>query len=238
MQTIGGSPKKVTPMPLQRPIRTPTPRAIGIAHREARSSPGARVAQAAAATATPPPTATPSASELQDRLQAAFTAEDLQASAQVGPDLRVVQVAQADATRRKRQTAEVVVRAVFRDARLPEPRIEHRWTSSRGAPQSLAQATPSPRRGGDAAASPERLLATAPTAAGRSARAGDDAVLPTVVPSGRLSESCRAQALESTVRDKVARMTACMRGSCCNADHRQSEECQAYDRRFPLDCPR
>ncbi len=148
---------------------------------------------------------------------------------------------QADAALRNR--TDMLIRAVYAGASLPEPQIEHRWISpKRGAAADAAQA-----KAPVAAASLSAAAAYAarhPSRDPQNAAAGhkkgattvaDVESLRPVLPEGRVTASCRDSLAGRTIHR--ADMTSCMKRSCCSsASSHNAEDCRAYEKAYPFTC--
>jgi hypothetical protein len=175
----------------------------------------------------------------------------------VGNDQKTVTVSDPAADPDERARTDMIIRSVFAGAQLPEPRIEHRWVSPprvervagakpERAPQRehVAATTPAPgslvattkvHHGDD-----RELMTLGAPAAGHATGTGapvSDA-RPPVLPFGRITASCNDRAAHASLLSKSSVMSECMRASCCDAAHAHSEECQAFGRTYPLNCPR
>ncbi len=199
-------------------------------------------------------TASQSAADLRARLQTALAAEGVANAVDVAPDTAKVTVADPAADRATRARTDVIIRAVYAGAQLPEPSIEHRWIS-----QSSAERVASARRrhGGEdpimAAANAHRdddLMTLGAPAAGRRASTAAEGATPgvtsatagahpPVLPAGRITASCNEKTAHASLLSQSWVMWGCMRSKCCaSASAEHSEECAAYSRSYPLTCPR
>ncbi len=215
---------------------------LAMAPRASAASPS--VALAAAGANSPPP------AELRARLQTALAAEGVAGAVDVGVDPDKVTVADPAADRATRLRTDTIIRAVYAGAQLHEPTIEHRWIS----PPSSERVAAARRRRASAdalAANAHRgdgLIALGAPAAGRrpaalpAEAAGSGAPVetrPISLPVGRVTESCNDRVAHASLLTKTWVQWGCMRSSCCaSASAENSEECQAYARTHPLNCPR
>lgn len=195
---------------------------------------------AAAPTAAGPPPAGAAPSGIVGRLRTALDGEGIASGVDVDSATGHVMVADPQASDVQRERTDMLIRAVYAGASLPEPQIEHRWLSpSRAARLTVTSAATPP-------AGPTATLAAA--AAGWTRHAAEPRGKPSdltvadaeelrpVLPSGRVTASCMdTLGGKSTVRR--AGMTACMKHSCCSsAANHNSEECRAYDKAYPFTC--
>lgn len=194
-----------------------------------------------AAAATP---AGPSTTELAGRLRKALDGEGIAASVDIDASTGRVTVADPQADGAQRQRTEMVIRAVYAGASLPEPQIEHRWlspmhgTGEATATSEGAGAAPAARPAPDTALAARRVAP--PRAQGRRRSAGPSVAeaeeLTPVLPAGRLTENCMA-GLAGTSSTRRAALSACMKHSCCSSSaNHNSEECRAYQRAYPFTC--
>jgi hypothetical protein len=205
---------------------------------------------AAAAPPAPAPDASTVPPELSARLQTALSQEGVTATIGLGDDQKTVTVSDPAADRDERARTDVIIRSVFAGAQLPEPRIEHRWVSPPRA-ERVAGAKPEHAQQRDhvAAAAPGSLVATTKVHHGEdrdlmtlgapaAGRAPVSDAPPPVLPFGRITASCNDRVAHASLLSKSLAMSECMRASCCDAAHAHSEECQAFGRTYPLNCPR
>ncbi len=188
-------------------------------------------AQLAAAPTAAGPAASVTPAGMPDKLRKALDGEGIASSVDVDAASGHVTVADPQADDALRQRTDLVIRAVYAGASLPEPQIEHRWLS--------------PRRGDHVAqtaqASTDAVQATpavAPVvrhaAEHRKTAAADGDELRPVLPSGRITASCM-DGLAGKSTGRRANMTACMKRSCSSsAAAHNSEECRAYDKAYPF----
>ena len=152
---------------------------------------------------------------------------------------------QPDAALRSR--TDMLVRAVYAGASLPEPQIEHRWMSPMRGSHAAPVATAAPPSPAQAAS----LSAAAAYAARHASRDSQDALhhhkgagattvadvesLRPVLPEGRVTASCRESLAGRTLHRSD--MTACMKHSCCSsAASHNAEDCRAYEKAYPFTC--
>ena len=183
---------------------------------------------AAAPTAAGPSTDT---SGLPARLRKALDGEGIASPVDVDAATGHVRVADAQNDDALRQRTDMVIRAVYAGASLPEPQIEHRWLSPmHGTRETTAAVDTSTAAPPPTSARAEHRKATTNVAG-----ASVDALTP-VLPAGRVTESCM-QDLAGKSMVHRANMTACMKHSCCSsAASHNSEECRAYDKAYPFTC--
>jgi hypothetical protein len=200
---------------------------------------------------------------LDVRLRKALDAEGIGAIVEIDPASGHVLVADPQADRPLRDRTDMLIRAVYAGASLPEPWIEHRWMSPmHGEQQGAAQAratlpADAPPRTLARAQPQQRLhdeIAVAPPAAGLASqhvgavRAGeqrrtgvgmslvDAQELRPVLPSGRFTAGCMEDIAGRTSNRRAA-LTACMKHSCCSSSASlNSEECRAYQKAYPYTC--
>ncbi len=209
-------------------------------------SPEAQVAAAPTATG---PVAAAAPAATSERLRKALDGEGIASPVDVDATTGHVMVADPQADDALRQRTDLVIRAVYAGASLPEPQIEHRWLSPRRGAHEATAATDAAPAAPPVASAPATAVAN--TAAARHAaalRVGEHRKLKPdvsaakaeeltpVLPAGRVTESClQGLAGRSTLRR--SNMTACMKHSCCSsAANHNSEECRAYDKAYPFTC--
>ncbi len=201
------------------------------------SSPEALIALAPTA-AAPASAASP---ELAARLRKALDAEGIAAPVEVEPQNGHVAVSDPAADNATRDRTDMLIRAVYAGASLPEPQIEHRWVSAPRAGRVASAPTVPPKvvdthvRATQAAADDARRhrAGEARTTA-TVATAGD---LPVILPMGRITAACKdATGTSTSSHPRAGALTACMRRSCCSSPNRQTEECRAYEHAYPFTC--
>jgi len=192
------------------------------------------------------------------RLRKALDGEGIGAPVDIDSASGHVMVADPQSDDALRDRTDMLIRAVYAGANLPEPQIEHRWMSPRRAGQSAppAQALPAavPR---PAAVAPQAVLtrpapSQGPAQADASRRAGQDRSvdprgrsaagatvaeaeeLRPVLPEGRVTANCRASLAGKSPHR--ADLTACMKRSCCSTGSGQPDECRAYQKAYPFSC--
>ena len=250
--------------PGTRPAPVPPPVAAATVARAAPASgpvalppltPDAQLAAAPSA-AGPVATATPagtSTAEMVGRLRKALDGEGIASPVDVDAATGHVLVADPQSDRSLRDRTDMLIRAVYAGASLPEPQIEHRWLSPmRGARETVASTdapaaahTVPPTTVAPAAApSPDTSAAGRHAAVARGQdhrRATDVSVaaaeeLTPVLPAGRVTAACM-DGLVGRSAVRRANLTACMKHSCCSsAANHNSEECRAYERAYPFTC--
>jgi len=217
-------------------------------------TPDAQLAAAPSA-AGPVATSTPagmSTAEMTGRLRKALDGEGIASPVDVDAATGHVQVTDPKADDALRQRTEMVIRAVYAGASLPEPQIEHRWLSPmRGARETTVSTdAPAAARTAAPAVAPAAPPAPDTVSAGRHAvasrgqehhRATEISVaaaeeLTPVLPAGRVTAACM-DGLVGRSAVRRANLTACMKHSCCSsATNHNSEECRAYEKAYPFTC--
>jgi hypothetical protein len=204
---------------------------------------------ASAAAAVPTPAPAPAG--MSARLRTALDGEGIAAAVEVDAATGHVMVADPQAEQASRDRTDLVIRAVYAGASLPEPQIEHRWMSpkrgERAAP--TAAASPTPARSVTPAQTPKDSAAAAYAARHPVAERGADRRRTTagatvadaeelrpVLPEGRVTAGCRAS-LAGRSTPRRADMTTCMKHSCCSSSaNHQAEDCRAYEKAYPFTC--
>jgi hypothetical protein len=209
-------------------------------------APEAQLAAAppAAGPATAGTAAQMSPADMSARLRKALDGEGIASPVDVEAATGRVRVADPQADGALRQRTDMVIRAVYAGASLPEPQIEHRWlspmhgaretTASADAPAAAPTPSPSPAPAYEArhAASSRAQEHRRPT----EVSVADAEQLTPVLPAGRVTASCM-DGLTGRFAARRANLTACMKHSCCSsAANHNSEECRAYARAFPFTC--
>jgi hypothetical protein len=203
-------------------------------------------ALAAAPTAAgPAASASTSAADVPSRLRAALDAEGVLAPVEIDARSGRIAVSDPAADNATRDRTDMLIRAVYAGANLPEPQIEHRWVSptragrvasaaTQSAPVAVAPVpTPVPVR------APAKRDAAVPVADHRKhapevvAAAEEPRV---ILPMGRVTASCKESVAGSPAQHRAGAMATCMRHSCCSSANRQTEECRAFDKSYPLAC--
>ena len=222
---------------------------------------------AAAPTAAGPAPSVPAAAQvdLAPRLRKALDGEGISAPVAVDTASGHVVVSDPKPDPALRDRTDMLIRAVYAGASLPEPQIEHRWlTPKRGeqvtsmsptlsAPASAAASAPDSALSPAAAYLARHPLATSTSTATpapvptstrvveRAKKPGDVSVadaeeLRPVLPAGHLTAACM-EGLAGKTTARRAGLTACMKHSCCsNAASLNSEECRAYTKAYPFTC--
>ena len=234
-----------TPAPAAVAKATPAPGAVALPPVTPEAQLAATPPAAGPARATEPATGT-SPADMTIRLRKALDGEGIASPVEVDAASGHVRITDPRADDAQRQRTEMLIRAVYAGASLPEPQIEHRWLSPlRGGRETTAAteppaAAPTPTSVPVAdAAAPARHAALSRTAERRKAMevsVADAEALTPVLPAGRVTASCM-DGLAGKSAARRANMTACMRHSCCSsAASHNSEECRAYERAFPFTC--
>ena len=199
-------------------------------------------AQLAAAPTAAGPAAAPAPAGMPPGLRKALDGEGISAQVDVDAATGHVMVADPQADAALRERTEMVIRAAYAGAGLPEPQIEHRWMSPmRGTRATPAAAeTPAPKSEPSAApVSPAAAYAARHAAAEHHKKTADVLVaeaedLRPVLPSGRITASCM-DGLAGKATGRRAAMTACMKHGCTSsAANHNSEECRAYEKAYPF----
>jgi hypothetical protein len=188
------------------------------------------------------------------RLRKALDGEGIGAPVDVDTASGHVMVADPQADDALRARTDMLIRAVYAGASLPEPQIEHRWLSPKraGRPVPVAEAAAAPPPPA-LAVTPKSTAGMTPAQAYAARHAAQDRVadrkgrkaaaaatvaeaeeLQPVLPEGRVTASCRASLAGRTPHR--ADLTACMKTSCCSTGKGQSEDCRAYQRAYPFTC--
>ena len=222
-QQLAAAPTAAGPAPSQTPSQTPAPAAAG---------------------ATAP-------AGMSARLRAALDGEGIAAAVEADAATGHVMVADPQADQASRDRTDLVIRAVYAGASLPEPQIEHRWMSpkrgDRAAPAAAVSRPPvrTATSAQTASVSPATANAARRAVAGNVAEHGrktagatvaDAEELRPVLPEGRVTASCRASLAGKSTPHR-ADMTACMKHSCCSSSaNHQAEDCRAYEKAYPFTC--
>ena len=222
---------------------TPTPTATAAT---TASSPEATLA--AAPTAAGPAASAPGA-DMPARLRAALDAEGVLAPVEIDARSGRIAVSDPAADNATRDRTDMLIRAAYAGANLPEPQIEHRWVSppraGRGASAAVETAPPAtPAAVAAAHAHAKReTAAPAPAVAAVDHRRHGAAELvaaaeePRVIlPMGRITAGCKASVATTSPQRRAGEMSTCMRHSCCSGANRQTEECRAFVRSYPSTC--
>jgi hypothetical protein len=201
-------------------------------------SPEAALAAAPTAAGSAPG-ATPAG--LPARLRTALDGEGIAAPVDIDTSTGRVAVSDpaADATQRDR--TDLIIRAVYAGASLPEPLIEHRWlsppragrqASAALAAPAVAPATPDTEARTSARATTSRV----PENARRAESVADAAEARPILPAGRVTAGCKAAVAGRSTAHQAAALSSCIKHSCCSTANRQTEECRAYDKAYPFSC--
>jgi hypothetical protein len=182
------------------------------------------------------PAAAPAA--IAARLRKALDGEGISAPVDVDAASGHVMVADPQSDDALRDRTDMLIRAVYAGASLPEPQIEHRWLS----PKRTAQPAPAPAV--TSSMTPAQAYAARHATQDRgadhhakktaAATVAEAEQLRPVLPEGRVTASCRTS-LAGKVPHR-ADMTACMKSSCCSAGNGQAEDCRAYQKAYPFGC--
>jgi hypothetical protein len=220
--------------------------AVAASRRETLAAASASASSSPEATLSAAPTAagTPPAVDLPARLRAALDAEGVLAPVEVDARTGHVAVSDPAADNATRERTDMLIRAVYVGASLPEPLIEHRWVSAprAGRVASAAPVAPAPVVVATAPAPVTHAPArheTAPTAdhgrhAAELTAAADEPRV--ILPMGRITASCKEVVAGTSTQHRASEMSTCMRHSCCSSANRQTEECRAFDKSYPLTC--
>ncbi len=199
----------------------------------------------------PSAAAAPALAGMSARLRTALDGEGIAAAVEVDAATGHVTVADPQAEQASRDRTDLVIRAVYAGASLPEPQIEHRWMSPRRGERAAptAAVSPTPARGTAPARTSNDSVAAAYAARHAAAEHGvehrkktagatvaDAEELRAVLPEGRVTASCRANLAGKSTPHR-ADMTTCMKHSCCSSSaNHQAEDCRAYEKAYPFTC--
>jgi hypothetical protein len=194
----------------------------------------------AAPTAAGPAPAMPPAA-LTARLRAALDGEGIVAPVDIDAATGHVAVSDPAADTPQRDRTDLIIRAVYAGASLPEPQIEHRWLSPPRAGRVAAAALPAPT---DVPAPPVTAAPTfahastgrTPERVHRAEQVADAQEARAILPAGRVTASCKAAVAGRSTAHQAAALSTCIKHSCCSAANRQTEECRAYDKAYPFTC--
>jgi hypothetical protein len=172
------------------------------------------------------------------RLRKALDDEGIASPVEIDASSGHVRVADPRSDLALRDRTDMLIRAVYAGASLPEPQIEHRWLS----PKRTAQPAPAPAV--TSSMTPAQAYAARHATQDRgadhhakktaAATVAEAEQLRPVLPEGRVTASCRTS-LAGKVPHR-ADMTACMKSSCCSAGNGQAEDCRAYQKAYPFGC--
>ncbi len=205
---------------------------------QAQAQPPSPEAQLAAAPTAAGPAPAPAQADapagLAARLRKTLDGEGIASPVEIDATSGRVSVADPQADAALRSRTDMLIRAVYAGASLPEPQIEHRWISPKrgAAPAPAASLSP-------AEAYAARHAAHEPQDAARhkpgATTVADVESLRPVLPEGRVTASCRESLAGRTLHR--ADMTACMKHSCCSsAANHNAEDCRAYEKAYPFTC--
>jgi len=174
------------------------------------------------------------------RLRTALDGEGIASPVEVDAATGHVMVADPQADAALRDRTDLVIRAVYAGAGLPEPQIEHRWLSPMRGAHATSAATPPEVISPAAAAYAARHAASAHPAEIRKkpaeATVADAQEPRAILPAGRVTAACKADIAGKSTAHRAAAFSACMAHSCCSAANRQTEECRAYGKAYPFTC--
>ena len=196
-------------------------------------------AQLAAAPTAAGPAAPAAPAGMPARLRKALDGEGIAAQVDVDAATGHVMVADPQADAALRERTDLVIRAVYAGASLPEPQIEHRWMSPMHGTRATPAAPDTPSPAPAASLSPAEAYAARHATTEHHKKTADVTVadaeeLRPVLPSGRITASCMG-GLAGKSAGRRAAMTACMKHSCTSsAASHNSEECRAYDKAYPF----
>ena len=197
-------------------------------------------AQLAAAPTAAGPVAPAVPAGLPAGLRKALDNEGIPAQVDVDAASGHVLVADPQADAALRERTEMVIRAVYAGASLPEPQIEHRWMSPMHGARAASMASETPTPAPVTSTSPAAAYAARHATVEHRKKTSDVSVadadedLRPVLPSGRITASCM-DGLAGKSAGRRAAMTACMKHSCTSsAANHNSEECRAYDKAYPF----
>jgi hypothetical protein len=206
------------------------------------SSAGAAPALAPSAAAGPGASPAATADAMQARLQTALQKAGVRGTALVRDRLDAVWIADVSADPRARDLADAIVRAVFAGAGLAEPSIVHKGPgpgASRPVASTVARSGSLPV---EAASVPtHRVTAEAHASTTSPAPNGNGASrpqpVPTITAATSFTDTCKERASHVTIVMKSWTTASCMKKLCCQDNHMQADECQAYNKSYPLNCP-
>jgi hypothetical protein len=171
------------------------------------------------------------------RLRKALDDEGIASPVEIDASSGHVRVADPRSDLALRDRTDMLIRAVYAGASLPEPQIEHRWLSPKHGEMATPVAKPPPAQGADL--SPAAAYAARHSSAERHKKAAaatvaDAEELRPVLPEGRVTANCRASLAGRTLHR--ASLTTCMKLNCCSTGNGQAEECRAYQKAYPFTC--
>jgi hypothetical protein len=191
-------------------------------------------APTAAGNASNPPFAA-----LPGRLRAALDAEGVVAPVDIDAATGRVDVSDPAADNALRDRTDMIIRAVYAGASLPEPQIEHRWLSPPRAGRVASAALPVAEAPVPMAAVKTVAHATPAYAVEHARHAellADAPEARPILPAGRVTAACKAEAAGRSTAHRAAEVSACMKYSCCSSANRQTEECRAYNKAYAFTC--
>lgn len=173
------------------------------------------------------------------RLRSALDAEGIVAPVDIDAANGHVDVSDPAADTALRDRTDMIIRAVYAGASLPEPQIEHRWLSPPRAGRVASPALPV----AETAAPVAFAKAPAREPVGRSVDHprhlelfADAPESRPILPAGRVTAACKDGVSARSSTHRAAEFSACMKHSCCSSTNRQTEECRAYDKAYPFTC--
>ena len=182
---------------------------------------------------------TPASPALPGRLRSALDAEGIVAPVDIDSSNGHVDVSDPAADTALRDRTDMIIRAVYAGASLPEPQIEHRWLSPPRAGHVASAALPVAEAPSLAFAAKAPVRAPVGHQAERAkplALFADAPESRPILPEGRVTAACKESVAARPGARRAAELSACMKHSCCSAANRQTEECRAYDTAYPFTC--
>ena len=181
----------------------------------------------------------PPLAALPGRLRAALDAEGVVAPVDIDTATGHVAVSDPAADNALRDRTDMIIRAVYAGASLPEPQIEHRWLSPPRAGRVASAALPVAEAPVPVAVAKTPAHAT-PAHAVEHARHvelfADAPEARPILPAGRVTAACKAEVAGRSTARRAAEVSACMKHSCCSSANRQTEECRAFSKAYSFTC--
>ncbi len=181
----------------------------------------------------------PPLAALPGRLRAALDAEGIVAPVDIDAVTGHVAVSDPAADNALRDRTDMIIRAVYAGASLPEPQIEHRWLSPPRAGRVASAALPVAEAPVPVAVAKTPAHAAPAHAVERARHVelfADAAEARPILPAGRVTAACKAEVAGRSTTHRAAEVSACMKHSCCSSANRQTEECRAYGKAYSFTC--
>jgi len=182
----------------------------------------------------------PPLTALPGRLRAALDAEGVAAPVDIDAATGHVDVSDPAADNALRDRTDMIIRAVYAGASLPEPQIEHRWLSPPRAGRVASAALPVAEEAPVPVAVAKTAAHATPDYAAEHARhaelLADAPEARPILPAGRVTAACKAEVAGRSTAHRTAEVSACMKHSCCSSANRQTEECRAYNKAYAFTC--